>query len=91
MPAPVRDDVPATTNGLTTPSAHRRRAVFLGAVALWNLWLWVTRIQNLLQDPTPRTTGFVVVHAVLYGASILLALAVGRLGWRMWREARAAR
>lgn len=91
MPAPVRDDVPATTTGVTTPSTHRRRAVFLAAVALWNLWLWITRIQNLVQDDTPRETAFIVVHAVLYGASILVALAVGWLAWRMWREARAAR
>ena len=91
MPAPVRDDAPETTTGVTDPSTHRRRALFLAAVAVWNLWLWGTRIWNLLQDETPRTTGFIVVHAVLYTASVLVALAVGWLAWRMWHEARTAR
>lgn len=91
MPAPVRDDVPGAAPGVTDPSTHRRRAWFLLAVAVWNLWLWATRIWNLMQDETPRTTGFVVVHAVLYTASIVVAVAVGWVGWQMWREARAGR
>lgn len=92
MSAPARDDAPNGLRGpATTPTVHRRRGGFLIAVAVWNLWLWITRIVNLVQDPTPRTTGFIAVHAVLYGTSILIALAVGALGWRMWREARTDR
>lgn len=90
MTPEVREDAPATAVALA-PTTHRRRAFFLLAVAAWNLWLWITRIWNLVQDETPRTTTFITVHAVLYGASILIALAVGWLGWRMWREAKAAR
>lgn len=73
---------------LTTPSRHRRRGLLLLAIGLFQVWLWVTRLVNLANDPTPRTTGFVVVHAVLYGAAFACAGVLLVLGWRMRSEAR---
>lgn len=87
MQTPLPPEVRTPTD---TAARHRRRGLFLLAVAAWNVWLWVTRTWNLIEDPTPRTTAFVVVHAILYGVSFLLAVAVGVLGWRMWREGRSA-
>lgn len=69
---------------------HRRRAWLLLAVGSFQVWLWVTRLWNLTNDPTPRSTGFVVVHAVLYVTALAAAAVLLALGWRMRREARDA-
>lgn len=75
---------------VTTSGRHRRRGWILIAVAVWNVWLWATRTINLVNDPTPRSTGFVVVHVLLYAASFAIAIGLGMLGWRMVAEARRA-
>ncbi len=91
-----------TTAGSTSPSAvvdevvvpartHARRAWVLLLVGAFQVWLWTTRLVNLVNDPEPRTTGFVVVHAVLYVAAFGAAGVLLALGWRQHREARAAR
>ena len=72
----------------TPTSVHRRRALVLAALGAFQVWLWATRVINLVNDPEPRTTGFVVVHAVLYTAAFGAAFVLLGLGWRMWREAR---
>lgn len=71
-------------------TTHRRRGLVLLAVAAWNVWLWVTRIRNLVGDADDFSAAFVGAHAVLYGVSLLLAGAVAVIGWRMWREGRRA-
>jgi polyferredoxin len=74
----------------TGPSAttHRRRGLVLLAIGLFQVWLWVTRVINLVNDPEPRSTEFIVVHALLYGAAFAAAGVLLVIGWRMWREAR---
>lgn len=74
--------------GLTTPTTHRRRGLVLLGVGAFQVWLWVTRVVNLVQDPEPRTTGFIVVHALLYAAAFGCAFVLLGIGWRMRREAR---
>lgn len=76
-------------DGLTTPATHRRRGLVLLGLGLFQVWLWVTRVINLVNDPEPRTTGFIVVHAVLYAAAFGAAFVLLGIGWRMWREARS--
>lgn len=68
---------------------HARRAWLLLGLGAFQVWLWTTRVVNLVQDPQPRTVGFVAVHAVLYGAAFLAGFVLLGLGWRMRREARA--
>ena len=53
-------------------------------------WLWTTRLVNLVSDPTPRSAGFIAVHAVLYTAAFGCAFLLLGLGWRMRREARGS-
>ena len=77
-PSPVRD------RGAT----HRRRGMILLAIAAWNVWLWGTRIRNLVADAGDFSAAFVGVHAVLYGVSLVLAAVLAVMGWRMWRESR---
>ncbi len=74
---------------VSTPRAvHRRRAWLLVAAATFNLWLWVTRIRNLMADAGDVRAAFVAVHAVLYVSAIGVALVVGTIGLRQLREAR---
>ena len=61
----------------------RRAAGVLLAAAAWTLFVWLTRINNVLGDD--RSTGFKVVHLVLAGISVVLGLAVGWIGLRAWR------
>jgi hypothetical protein len=69
-------------------AAHRRRAVLLLVVAAWMVWLWGTRIYNLVTDAGEFSAAFVGVHAVLYVVSLGFAAALAVVGVRMWREAR---
>ena len=81
---------PVGTPQVTTAATHARRAWVLLGLGAFQVWLWAPRLWNLANDPTPRSTGFVVVHAVLYLAAFGAAGVLLALGWRMRREARAA-
>lgn len=69
-------------------ASQRRRGLVLLAIAAWNVWLWVTRIRNLVVGAEDFSAAFVGVHAVLYGVSLVLAGVLAVMGWRMWREGR---
>lgn len=80
----------APPRAVTTAATHRRRGGLLLGLGLFQVWLWATRVVNLLQDPEPRSAAFVVVHALLYAAAFGCAFVLLGLGWRMRREARGA-
>ena len=83
------DTRPTASDDVRTPArVHRRRGLVLLVLGAFQVWLWVTRLVNLANDPEPRTTAFVAVHAVLYTAAFAAAFVLLGLGWRMWREAR---
>jgi hypothetical protein len=67
----------------------RGRAAILLAAAAWTIWVWTTRIWNIANDPA-HGFGFKAVHTVLAVVSIAFAVAVGLIGLRLRREARAA-
>jgi hypothetical protein len=76
-------------DAVTTPRAvHRRRGLVLLAAAAFNVWLWATRMRNLLVDAGDFSAAFVGVHAVLYVTATAVAVVVGVIGFRQWREAR---
>lgn len=54
------------------------------AAAAWTLFVWLTRIGNILGDD--RSTSFKVVHVALAGVSVAFGLAVGWVGLRAWRQ-----
>ncbi|MGH8984802.1 MAG: SCO4848 family membrane protein [Acidimicrobiia bacterium] len=64
----------------------RRAAGVLLAAAAWTLFVWLTRINNVLGDD--RSTSFKVVHLVLAGVSVVLGVAVGWIGLRAWLDRR---
>lgn len=76
---------------VTVPrAAHRRRGWLLVAAMVFNLWLWGTRIANLIGDADGFTPAFIAVHAVLYVSAIGVAVVVGAIGGRMVAQARRA-
>jgi hypothetical protein len=72
------------------PRRHRRRAVVLIALALFQFWLWGTRIVNLLQETGGFSTAFVAVHLALFTTAVGAGVVLAVLGSRMWVEARRA-
>ena len=66
----------------------RNRANLLLAAAAWTLYVWGTRIWNILGDPT-RDFRFKAVHTLLALVSVAFGVALGVVGLRMRREAAA--
>lgn len=52
----------------------------------FQLWLWGTRIVNLLGEVGSFSAAFVAVHLVLYIAAIGAGVWLLALGWRLLRE-----
>ena len=66
----------------------RTRSTLLLAAAAWTIWVWTTRIWNILGDPA-HDAAFKAVHSLLALVSIAFAVALAVVGWRMRREERA--
>jgi len=58
-------------------------------LGMFQLWLWGTRIVNLLQEVGSFSAAFVAVHLVLYAAAIGAGVLLLWLGGRTLREATA--
>ena len=65
----------------------RARSTLLQAAAVWTIWVWATRIWNILGDPA-HGAAFKAVHSLLALVSIAFAVAIGVVGLRMRREAK---
>ena len=65
----------------------RTDALILRTAAAWTIFIWVTRIRNILGDDA-RSTGFKVVHSVLALVSVAFALAILGVASRNRRRAR---
>ena len=68
----------------------RRRSTLLLAAAAWTIWVWVTRIWNILGDPA-NDAAFKLVHSLLALVSVAFGIALGVVGLRMRREERDRR
>ncbi len=53
----------------------RTDALILRSAAVWTIFVWVTRMRNILGDDT-RSTGFKAVHLVLAIVSVAFAVAI---------------
>ena len=68
----------------------RARSTLLLAAAAWTIWVWVTRIWNILGDPA-HDAAFKLVHSLLALVSVAFGIALGVVGLRMRREERDRR
>jgi hypothetical protein len=70
----------------------RRWAVFLTGAGVWTWVIWPRFGLAIFKDDRSfadgRPTSFLVVHAVLIAASLVIGTAVGVLGIRAWRASR---
>ena len=71
----------------TVERVSRRDVIILKSAAAWTLFIWVTRIRNILGDET-RDTAFKVVHVALAVVSVVFAVAIWRVATRNRRGAR---
>jgi hypothetical protein len=74
--------------GRTLRRVNRRAAKVLVAAGVWTLYVWITRMWNIVRDD--HSLGFKAVHTVLAVISIAFGIAVGVIGWRTLRIGRAA-
>ena len=64
----------------------RTDAIILRTAAAWTIFIWVTRIRNILGDET-RSTGFKAIHTVLALVSVAFAIAILSVASRNRRRA----
>ncbi len=74
---------------MTAMKTTRARANVLLAAAAWTLYVWITRMWNIARDPA-HDFGFKAAHGALAVVSVAFAVALGVIGLRMRREAKAA-
>ena len=63
-------------------------ALILRSAAVWTVFIWVTRIRNILGDET-RSTGFKAVHSALALVSVAFAAAIWAVASRSRKRERA--
>jgi hypothetical protein len=90
-PSTAASGVPDAVVVTSDVRVHRRRGIVLLGLAVFQFWLWGTRIWNLVRDADDFSAAFVAVHAILYTAAIGAGVLLAVLGFRMWREAGRAR
>jgi small neutral amino acid transporter SnatA (MarC family) len=66
----------------------RTRSTLLLAAAAWTIWIWTTRIWNIVGDPA-HDAAFKAVHSLLALVSVAFGVALAVVGLGMRREDRA--
>jgi hypothetical protein len=61
----------------------RRVSILLLVAGGWTLFIWVTRLVNMVGED--RSAGFFIVHGALAVISIAFGVAIGVVGWRALR------
>lgn len=67
----------------------RSHRIVLRAFAVWTVWVWGTRLWNIVGEDG-RSVGFKVVHALLAVVSVAFAVATWAIAGRAARERAAA-
>lgn len=66
----------------------RAETIILRSAAVWTVFIWGTRIRNILGDET-RSTGFKAVHSALAVVSVAFAAAIWVVASRSRKRDRA--
>jgi hypothetical protein len=67
---------------------QRKHAVLFLAIAVWNVWTYLTFAKNLAAAHAAgedRPTAYWVAHTVLIVVNLVIAAVLARLGARAWR------
>ena len=67
---------------------ERKHAVFLLAVAVWNVLTYARFTKALIDTEEDRPTGYYVAHSILIVVNVLIAIVLGRWGWQALRARR---
>ena len=70
---------------------ERKHAVLFLAIAVWNVWTYVTFAKNLAAAHAAgedRPTAYWVAHVLLIVVNLVIAVVLARLGVRAWRSSR---
>lgn len=66
----------------------RKHAVLFLLISAWNVLSYANFAKNLYETAASgadRETGYYVAHIVLIVVNLVIAVYLGRLGWRVWR------
>jgi hypothetical protein len=68
-------------------NTSRLASGFVLGLAAFMICEWLMLAKNLGSGPQ-RPTAFYVVHGILVGLNIVLAIVLGAIGWRAWSSSR---
>lgn len=66
---------------------ERKHAIVLIAVAVWNLVTYAQFTRALVTTTEDRANGYYVAHTILIVVNVLIAVVLGRWGWRALKAA----
>ena len=67
---------------------ERKHAIFLLAVAVWNVLTYARFTKALADDDSGRPTSYFVAHGVLIAVNLAVAAVLGTWGWKALRATR---
>lgn len=95
MAAIVRFAGPPWPSGSATTPAYagavkleRKHAVALLAIAVWNVLTYARFTKALVETEEDRPTSYFVAHTVLIVVNLLIAVVLGRWGWKALQASR---
>lgn len=68
---------------------ERKHAVVLLAIAVWNVLTYARFTKALIETEEDRPTSYFVAHGVLIVVNVLIAVVLGRWGWKALRGERS--
>lgn len=67
---------------------ERKHAVLFLLIAAWNVLTYANFAKNLkeaAESGEDRPSGYYIAHIVLIVVNMVIAVVLGRLGWKAWR------
>ena len=67
---------------------EKKHALFLLAVAVWNVLTYARFTKALVETEEDRPTGYFVAHGILIVVNLAIAAVLGRWGWKALKASR---
>jgi hypothetical protein len=68
---------------------ERKHALFLLAVAVWNVLTYARFTKALMDDHSGRPTAYFVAHGFLIVVNVVIAVVLARWGWQALKALKA--